>query len=351
MIRSRGGLITGRAEEAVLEAVRAGDEAAFVTLAERYRRQLHVHCYRMVGSIDDAEDLVQETFLRAWRARAGFEGRSLLRTWLYRIATNACLSALERAPRRVMPQDVAPPVTADTDASEARAEPTWAAEIPWLQPYPDHLLEPTAPTEDEPEAAAVSRETIELVFLAAVQHLPPRQRAILILRDILDWSAKEAASLLDTSVASVNSAHQRARATMRAMQPTGRAPEIPPATPTDQERTTLQTFMQAWESADAERMTGLLREDARWAMPPAPLWFDGRAAIVRLYELFQGRAFRMVPTAANRQPAAAAYLRVLGESIFSLSALHVLRLEGSAIVEVTTFAPELCRAFGLPETL
>jgi RNA polymerase sigma-70 factor (ECF subfamily) len=142
---------------------------------------------------------------------------------------------------------------------------------------------------------------------------------------------------------------------MRAMQPTGRAPEIPPATPTDQERTTLQTFMQAWESADAERMTGLLREDARWAMPPAPLWFDGRAAIVRLYELFpidwQGRAFRMVPTAANRQPAAAAYLRVLGESIFSLSALHVLRLEGSAIVEVTTFAPELCRAFGLPETL
>ena len=306
MVRGRGGLIAGSADEAVLEAVRAGDEAAFVTLAERYRRQLHVHCYRMVGSIDDAEDMVQETFLRAWRARAGFEGRSLIRTWLYRIATNACLSALERAPRRVMPQDVAPPVTADTDASEARAQPTWAPEIPWLQPYPDNLLEPAAPTEEEPEAAAVSRETIELVFLAALQHLPPRQRAILILRDILDWSAKETASVLDTSVASVNSAHQRARATMRAMQPTGRAAEIPPATPTDQERTTLHTFMQAWECADAQRMTALLREDARWAMPPARLWFDGRAAIVRLYELFpidwHGRAFRMVPTAANRQP-------------------------------------------------
>jgi RNA polymerase sigma-70 factor, ECF subfamily len=341
-------------EEAVRRAVRAGDEPAFTALAERYRRQLHVHCYRMLGSFEDAEDLVQETFLRAWRGRAGFEGRSLFRTWLYRIATNACLNALERAPRRVLPQDVAPPVTAATDASEARAQPAWAPEVPWLQPYPDSLLEPVAPSESEPEASAVSRETIELAFLAALQHLPPRQRAVLILRDVLDWSARDTATLLETSVASVNSAHQRARATMR-QRATGRTEAAPRAMPTEQERAALQAFMQAWERADSDKLVALLREDARWAMPPAPLWFDGRAAIARLYQLFpigwQGREFRMLPTAANRQPAAACYLRPHGESAFRFSALHVLRIEAGDIAEVTTFSPELCRAFGLPATL
>src|SRR5438105_11411385 len=153
-------------EDSVLEAIRAGDEPAFAALNERYRRQLQVHCYRMLGSFDDAEDLVQETFLRAWRARDRFEGRSSFRTWLYRIATNACLNALERAPRRVLPQDVATPVTATTDTSQARAEPPWAPEIPWLQPFPDSRLEPAAPTETEPEATAISRETIELAFPA-----------------------------------------------------------------------------------------------------------------------------------------------------------------------------------------
>src|SRR5437764_3050431 len=157
---------TTETEAAVLRAVRSGDAAAFAALAERYRRQLHVHCYRMLGSFDDAEDLVQETLLRAWRGRAGFEGRAQFRTWLYRIATNACLNALERAPRRVLPQDVAPAVTASTDPSEARAQPTWAPEIPWLQPYPDSRLEPAAPSEEEPEARLIARETIELAFLA-----------------------------------------------------------------------------------------------------------------------------------------------------------------------------------------
>src|SRR5438105_5682062 len=307
-------------DEATVEAVRAGDEPAFTALVSRYRHELQVHCYRMLGSFDEAEDLVQKTLLRAWRGRGSFEGRSLLRTWLYRIATNACLNALERSPRRVMPQDVVPPVTANTDASEARAQPGWAPEIPWLQPYPDSLLEPAAPTETEPEAMLVSRETIELVFLAALQHLPPRQRAILILRDALDWSARETATLLEMSVPSVNSAHQRARATMRARLPASRSGKTPPATLTDQERAILQTFMDAWERADASRMTALLRDDARWAMPPAPLWFDGREAIIRLYRLFpidwQGRSFRMVPTGANRQPATAAYLRPRGDSVF-----------------------------------
>src|SRR5262245_56378459 len=180
-------LEAGSDEVAILSDVRGGNEVAVAALAERYRRQLRVHCYRMLGSFDEAEDLVQETLLHAWRGRAGFEGRSLFRTWLYRIATNACLKALQRAPRRVLPQDVAPPVTATTDPAAARKEPPWAPEIPWLQPYPDPLLEPAAARETEPEAAAISRETIELVYLAALQHLPPRQRAILLLRDALDW--------------------------------------------------------------------------------------------------------------------------------------------------------------------
>src|SRR5207245_7152813 len=208
-VRPRGEPSSTPTEAAVVEAVRAGDESAFTLLAERYRRQLQVHCYRMLGSFDDAEDLVQETLLRAWRGRASFEGRSLLRTWLYRIATNACLNALERAPRRVLPQDVVQPVSATTDTSEARAEPPYAPEVPWLQPYPDSRLEPPAASETEPEASVLSRETIELAFLAALQHLPPRQRATLILRDVLDWSAREPASLLEPSDPAVNSGPQR----------------------------------------------------------------------------------------------------------------------------------------------
>jgi len=203
---------------------------------------------------------------------------------------------------------------------------------------------------------AVTRETIELVFLAALQHLPPRQRAILILRDVLDWSARETAVLLATSVASINSAHQRARATMRAVQPAGPGgPAAASAAAGDQERAVLETFMAAWERADAERLLALVREDARWAMPPAPLWFDGRAAIARLFELFpidwQGRSFRLLATAANRQPAAAAYLRPAGAASFGLSAVHVLRVEGGQVAEITTFGPALCSAFGLPPAL
>src|SRR5688572_26872110 len=209
-------------EPAVLAALQGGDEAAFAALTERYRRPLHVHCYRMLGSVEDAEDLVQETFLRAWRARAGFEGRSLVRTWLYRIATNVCLNALERAPRRVMPQDVAPPVKAGFDPADARDTPPWAPEIPWLQPAPDHLFELAASSETAPDALIVSRENIELAFLAALQHLPARQRAILILREVLGWSAKETATLLETTVQSVNAALQRARETMRTRRPAGR---------------------------------------------------------------------------------------------------------------------------------
>jgi RNA polymerase sigma-70 factor (ECF subfamily) len=341
-------------QAAVTAAIRSGDQGAFGALSERYRRQLRVHCYRMLGSFGDAEDLVQETFLRAWRGRDAFEGRSLFRTWLYRIATNACLNALERAPRRVLPRDMVPPVTATFDASEARAQPPWAPEIPWLEPYPDQHLEAPAPTESEPEAALASRETIELAFLAALQHLPPRQRAALILCDVLGWSAKEAAGLLEATTPSVNSALERAHSTMRAQLPMW-DPERPAAKPpTERERAVLHSFMAALEGTDAGELTRLLSEDVRWSMPPAPLWFDGRATIARLFELFplerQG-TFKVLATAANRQPAAAAYIRAHGQSEYRLSGVHVLRIERGEIEEIITFSAALCSAFALPSRL
>jgi RNA polymerase sigma-70 factor, ECF subfamily len=345
---------TTRTDEAViLEAVRAGDAEVFTAVAERCRRQLQVHCYRMLGSFDDAEDVVQETMLRAWRGRRSFEGRSLFRTWLYRIATNLCLNALERAPRRLLPPDVSPPVTAATDTSNAPSEPPWRLELPWLQPYPDVLLDVAAPSETEPDALAISRETIELAFLAALQHLPPKQRAVLVLHDVLGWSAKEAATVLELTVAAVNSALQRSRSTMRTQLPAGRQDWVSNTPRSDEERSVLKTFMDAWEQADAGLLTSLMHDEARWAMPPAPLWFEGRAAIANLFDVFpigwQGD-FRMVPIGANRQPAAAAYLRLTGESEYRLASIHVLRIEHGKIAEVIAFAPSLCRAFGLPPT-
>jgi RNA polymerase sigma-70 factor (ECF subfamily) len=343
---------TGDADSSAVAAMQAGDESAFTALAERYRRQLHVHCYRMLGSVADAEDLVQETFLRAWRGRSGFEERSLFRTWLYRIATNACLNAIERGPRRVMPQDVAPAVTVATDASEARSEPPWNLDIPWLQPYPDDWLEPIASSETRPDVVLAEREAIQLAFIAALQHLPGRQRAVLILRDVLGWSAKETAALLEITVQSANGALQRARETLRTRNAIGRdhvAPEL-----TAIERTLLQRFVEAWERKDADALTALLRADARWAMPPAPLWFDGRDAIARLFHLFPMERLgeiRMVSTTANRQPAAATYLRPNGTATFRLTGLAVLRIEGSAIAEIVTFSPALLSAFRLPPTL
>lgn len=336
-------------DPAVVTVVRAGDESAFSAMAERYRRQLHVHCYRMTGSFDDADDLVQETMLRAWRSRASFEGRSSFRNWLYRIATNACLNALERSPRRVTSPEVAPPT------EDPRTAPKWAPELPWLQPYPDELLEPAAPPELEPEAVVTARETIQLVYLAAIQHLPPRQRAVLILRDALDWSAKETADLLDMTVPSVNSALHRARTTMRDTLPHHDEQEASVVAPTAQERELLRRFMDAFEMADAAALASILREDARLTMPPSLMWFDGRDAVMSLYRQLLGPDrfgdFRLVATVANRQPAAIAYLRAHGKSEFRLAGLNVLRIERSQIVEVTSFRPDICRGFQLPPRL
>jgi RNA polymerase sigma-70 factor (ECF subfamily) len=318
---------------AVVTAVRAGDEAAFGRLTERHRRELHVHCYRMLGSFDEAEDLVQETFLRAWRGRAGFDAGPGLRPWLYRIATNACLDALRRRSRRV--------TTVDS-----------FAELPWLQPYPDRLLDEVAPSEEQPDAVLVSRETIELAFLALIQLLPARQRAVVILRDVLGWSAKETADLLETSVASVNSALQRGRATLEE-----RAPQrdAAPATAelTEEERTLLHGFIDAHERADADAAVALAREDIRVTMPPYPMVYDGVDAIRPLLEqgLTELGEWRLVATRANRMPAAASYLRAHGETEFRAFKIDVLRIEGGRIAEITTFGNALFPAFGLPPAL
>jgi RNA polymerase sigma-70 factor (ECF subfamily) len=316
-----------------------GDEAAFAALFERHRRELQVHCYRMLGSLHDAEDLLQETFLRAWRNRESFEGRSSFRTWLYRIATNACLDALER--RRARPADVS----------------GGYGEIPWLQPYPDHLLEEVADTEAGPDSTVVAKETIELAFLAAIQHLPPTQRAVLILRDVLGWSAKDTASLLDTSVPSANSALQRARETMQTRLPERRAEWTRDTAPSEEERELLRRYIAAHERADVEAFAELLSEDVSFSMPPEPTWVAGRDEVMR-YLTAHGFGspdvlgeLRLVPVRANRQPGAANYVREPGDTEFRAMALDVLRFESGLLIEMTAFPPELFPAFGLPLTL
>jgi RNA polymerase sigma-70 factor (ECF subfamily) len=332
---------SGADERAVVAAAQAGDHSAFAALVEPHRRELQVHCYRMLGSFEDAEDLVQETFLRAWRNRASFQGRSSFRAWLYRIATNACLDALGRRPRLVGPHDGAQPL----------------AEVSWLQPYPDQLLEGAASTDDEPEAEVVARETIELAFIAAIQLLPPKQRAVLIARDVLGWSAAECAELLDTSVAAVNSALQRARATMKQHLPRHRLDWAPGSDPSKAERALLQRFMDATDRGDPAGIVELLREDAFFTMPPRPERHVGREKIVAAW--VEGGfgspsfgEFRCVPTRANRQPAVAAYLRRPGDSVYRPLALDVLRIEDGVVTEIVAFDLEpLVDALGLPATL
>jgi RNA polymerase sigma-70 factor (ECF subfamily) len=328
-----------RAEEgAVLAAARAGDESAFAALVERYQGELQVHCYRMLGSFDDSEDLVQETFLRAWRKRTSFQGRSSFRAWLYRIATNACLDALERRPR---------------PAASTQANP---AEVPWLQPYPDRLLEGIAPSDEEPEAVVVAKETIELAFLVAIQHLPPRQRAVLIVRDVLGWSAKETAALLEVSVVAVNSALQRARVALKEHLTPHRSEWPAGSDASAEERALLQRYMDASERGDGDAVAELLREDARFTMPPEPTVVVGRERIVSFWVQggFGSDSFghlRCALTRANMQPAVAFYLRRPGDSEYRALALDVLRIEDGAVAEVTAFDSDVFPAFGLPPNL
>ncbi|WP_206505156.1 RNA polymerase subunit sigma-70 [Streptomyces chrestomyceticus] len=334
-----------RAEAAVL----AGDEAAFAHLARRYRHELRVHCYRMLGSFADAEDLVQETLLRAWRNRADFEGRGTFRAWLYRIATRACLDALAGPARN---REIA--VAVDGAGVPKRSAP---AEVAWLQPYPDALLDLAAPEGSGPEAVAIARETIELAFLAAIQHLPPQQRAVLILRDVVGLPAAETAGMLEVSVAAVKSALQRARATLREQLPERRTDWGRGATgPTEAERALLQRFVDASRAADVTALAALLRADVRQTMPPAHLVFDGRAAVIGMWraalegEQAWGDWFA-VPLAVNRQPAVANYVRRPGAPTYTAVNIDVLRVTDGLIAEITTFAPDLLPALGLASVL
>jgi RNA polymerase sigma-70 factor (ECF subfamily) len=311
------------------------DEAAFSELAERYRPEMRVHCYRMLGSFEDSEDAVQETLLRAWRRRETFKGRSTFRAWLYRIATNACMDALGRRERRLQVAS--------------------GPEVPWLQPYPDRLLEEIPADEDEPEAAVVAKETIELAFMAAIQHLPPRQRAVLILRDVLDWSAKDTAGLLESTVASVNSALQRARASMKRHLPERRLEWAPGADASQEEQALLERYLNATDEADAEAFAEIMRDDVRFSMPPEPGLYVGRETVLESWSpAFDREEFgrvRGVFTRANMQPAVACYVQPPNESGFRPMALDVITIEDGAIAEITTFPPHLIPAFGLPPEL
>jgi RNA polymerase sigma-70 factor (ECF subfamily) len=315
----------------------------FESVVERHRREIQVHCYRMLGSLGDAEDLTQETFLRAWKGRDGFEGRASVRTWLYRIATNACLDALARRPRRMLPDQLGP--------SGEPAGPLAAVDRPWLEPCPDRLLDL-----ETPDAVVVERETIELAYLAAVQYLPPRQRAVLVLRDVLGWSAKETASLLETSVASANSALQRARTTLRERLPARRS-EWTAGDPTAAEAALLKRFIAAYEQGNPNAVAKLLHEDAQAVMPPYPLWFGSRGAIVRALSLSMDPAaptcvgrFRMLPIRANRQPAVATYLRRPGEDAYRWFGVTLLTIERGLVAAMAAFEPPSAQPWGLPET-
>lgn len=311
------------------------DEAAFTGLAEKHRRELHVHCYRMLGSFEDAEDAVQETFLRAWRARETFEGRATFRAWLYRIATNACLDLL----------------------AKRRPAAAVGGEVLWLQPYPDALLdELPAVGAEEPEALAVARETIELAYVVAVQHLAPRPRAVLILRDVLGWPAKDVAELLGDSVNSVNSALQRARAGMREHLPEERQDWTGGAAADEDAdlRELVRRFTDASVATDIDVLTSMIRDDIRTSMPPTPGLQIGRSEVVS-YWLESGfigsTGLRTVPTHVNRQPAVAFYQWEASQGAYLPLTVDVLRFTGGAITEITTFHDDQFPRLGLPESL
>jgi RNA polymerase sigma-70 factor (ECF subfamily) len=316
----------------------------FDDLVRRYRRELHVYCYRMLGSFDEAEDHVQEVLLQAWRSRETFRGESSVRTWLYRVAANACLDTLRRDARRAVPA---------RPGSPAGAGPSVAA-MPWVQPYPDSLLDEVAADQPGPEAVAVSRETISLAFLAAIQLLPPRQRAVLILRDVVSLPAAEVAEVLGTSVPAVTSALQRARATLREQWPDGRLDWAPAAEPDPEQSRLLQRFIAAHEQADPEALIAMLRDDIRLAISPRAGEWNGRRQVgdaLRDGMTSLGQ-WRVLPIQANRQPGAAGYLRRPGETAFSPFVLVVLRYEHGGLAEMAAFEqPSMFTAFGLPDSL
>jgi RNA polymerase sigma-70 factor (ECF subfamily) len=345
MSKARGGVERGERDPLVAAAC-AGDEAAFGRLFERHRAELQVHCYRMLGSFVESEDLVQETFLRAWRKRESFEGRSTFRAWLYRIATNACLDALAKRPRRVLPPDVVP-------AADPEGPPPAMTAHAWLEPVPDRLLERVVSPDDDPDVVVVAKETIELAFLAAIQYLPPKQRAALILRDVLGWSARETAVMLELSVPAVKSALQRARGTLQDRLPSRRLDWAVGSERSHEEHAVLRRYMDALEAEGTEAMAAVLAEDVRVSYPPMALWADGRDDFIAGSSKHAPPGeIRCLATSANMQPATALYLRAPRDTEFRLITLEVLRIDDGKVADIVDFSsPELLVALGLPPTL
>jgi RNA polymerase sigma-70 factor (TIGR02960 family) len=337
-----------RLDEAVttdlISRARAGDGEAFRELTEQYRRELQVHCYRMLGSFQDAEDALQDTLLTAWRGLGGFEGRASIRTWLYRIATNRCLDALRLASRR--------PAKEWDIAEYEPPEPTGLGDVVWLQPFPDALLAGAIEVPLGPEARYEQTEAISLAFVTAIQVLPPRQVAVLILRDVLGFHANEVANMLDSSVESVTSVLKRARANLQQRLSHAAEREPAPAPESPSEDAIVARFVSAWESADVDALVDLLTNDVFVSMPPVPFEYEGRDVVARFSaSIFgSGRRFDLVPTRANGQPAFGAYLRA-PTGIRHGTGLYVLTLTGDRICAMTRFDNTVLPWFGLPRSL
>ena len=327
----------------------ARSSQSFERLAGPYRRELKLHCYRMLGSLHEAEDAVQDAYLRAWRGFAGFEEYGSFRAWLYRIATNVCLNAIasRKAARRVLPDQEAP-ATSPVQVPDG-PPPT---DVAWLEPYPDSNLEGIADDAPNPEVRYAAREAVQLAFVAAIQVLPPRQRVAILLCDVLGWAASETATLLGGSTASVNSALQRGRETLAKRYPDGR-PQAAIAWPSATERKLLDGYLRAWEGHDLDGFVALLKEDATYTMPPWRQWFVGRAAIGSFFSMAWQTCggLRLRPTAANGQPAFAVYEQSNADGQWYAHSIHVLELEGDRIARLTAFVPpvgpRLFEAFGL----
>ena len=331
----------------LLEAARGGDEDAFRRVVERHQAELHAHCYRMLGALQDAEDALQETLLRAWRSLAGFRGGSSIGTWFYRIATNVCLDAIGRRSKRVLPVDYGPPTARQVDPGEPLVESVW------VEPYPDEVLG-LKDGYAGPEARYEQREAVELAFIAALQHLPARQRAVLILREVLGFSAGEVADTLGTTVASVNSALQRARKAADARLPAQSQQAALRVLGDEQVREAVDRYVEAWAKGDVESLRALLAEDAVFSMPPWAAWWRGRETIAEFAKAaveFCAEA-RAVPARANGQVAIAYYQRDADTGRFAPAAIDVLSFEGAQIREITAFVtPGLFPRFGLPPEL
>jgi RNA polymerase sigma-70 factor (TIGR02960 family) len=332
--------------EDLTERVKAGDEHAFRQLVGPYQGELQLHCYRILGSAQDAEDALQETLLAAWRGLAQFEGRSSVRTWLYRVATNCCLKALRSASRR-------PPVNWPPPGVEVPT-PSRVGEVIWLQPYPDMLLEGLPDATPGPEARYEASETISLAFVTALQTLPPRQRAVLILRDVLGFPTSQVAGILDSSEDSAASALKRARAAMRAQYPAATARPLAPRPGSPGERDLVDRFTRAYQAGDVAAVVALLTEDIAVTMPPLSLEYHGRELVARFLAatgLRPGRRSRIVPTRANGQPAFGLYAQDPQAGIFHAAGLLVLTLTGDSICAMTGFDTSVLPHFGLPRTL